>query len=93
MDAETGHTTWRGAAMAAAIGCSLPAALPAADIDWIGGFNDSWQQVFNWDPFGFPFSIRRVPGDGDRAIVNPAFPDTVRLYADTDPPRWLVGSH
>jgi hypothetical protein len=55
----------------------------AADIQWNGGFNDSWHQEFNWDFFGSPFSIRRVPTNSDTATLATPANDVVRLYGDT----------
>jgi hypothetical protein len=58
----------------------------AADIQWNGSVNSSWDNLDNWDPFGSPFCcIHRVPGDGDTAILaNPAG-DNVILLGDTAP--------
>jgi len=62
----------------------------AADITWngngtgIGGINsDSWQNVDNWDRFGSPFSLHRVPDDGDTVTLNRRRP--VRLNGNTAP--------
>jgi len=62
----------------------------AASITWrggatFGGLPDSWQNVNNWNPFGSPFSIHRVPGDSDTAILSTPAGDIVRLYGGTDP--------
>ncbi len=58
----------------------------AADIFWNGGFNDSWQQVFNWDPVvAGRFVIRRTPAEFDNVIMNTPTDDFVYLYADTEP--------
>ena len=56
----------------------------ALDINWNGSFNDSWHSNFNWDPFNPPGTFRRVPGDGDRAILSTPANDIVRLNAHTE---------
>lgn len=69
------------------------APLRAADIFWNGGFNNSWQQEFNWDPFGSPFSIRRVPTDLDTVFINTPADDDLSLYGDSAPIDGLMLSN
>ncbi len=67
--------------------------LRAAEIFWNGGFNNSWQQEFNWDPFGTPFSIRRVPTDFDSVFINTPADDDLSLFGDTAPINGLTLSN
>ncbi len=67
----------------------------AADIQWNGdggvlGNPESWQNVDNWDPFGSPFVIHRVPGDGDTATISNPANDIVKLHGNTAPINGLT---
>jgi T5SS/PEP-CTERM-associated repeat protein len=87
---------WRcGVTLAASllfIHCALPLAR-SAEIQWNGGFNQSWHQVFNWNPFGSPFSIRRIPSDIDTANLLTPAGDDVFLFGDTEPINGLIMSN
>jgi T5SS/PEP-CTERM-associated repeat protein len=63
---------------------------PAADIHWNGNSNAIWQNVNNWDPFGSPFSVHRVPGDFDTANFQTPASDSVSLHGDTAPINGLL---
>lgn len=65
----------------------------SAEIQWNGGFNSSWHQVFNWDFFGSPFSIRRIPTDTDTAHLLTPAGDDVFLFGDTEPINGLIVSN
>ncbi len=75
-----------------AVATALPSAR-AADIFWNGGFNNSWHQTFNWDPFGSPFSIHRVPTDLDKVFINTPAGDDISLFGDTAPINGLMLSN
>lgn len=64
----------------------------ALEIPWDGsgtppfGTNaNSWQNVNNWAPVGSPFSVHRVPIDGDTATIDMVGSAVVELNADTAP--------
>jgi T5SS/PEP-CTERM-associated repeat protein len=62
----------------------------AASIQWNGGFSQFWHQEFNWDPFGSPFSIRRIPTDIDTATLLTPAGDDVYLGGNTEPINGLT---